>query len=236
MRVMSRAMCFVARQNTQVSHAPHVCSFCVLHSRLVVICSRRAATSADNLTMARSTFRDHRSPFLTNSPSPSPSPGSSSRCSRLYCASTTSSSLMGLIMRIGPSVPAAGCWNFREAARDDDAVTAGAAGTTESEVVLGMPTRLACGDESDPDGLLLLFLIWFHTNSSSETSSLASLRRLSAQTRKVHNQTWDWVYCLRGRRMPMHRVYQRLDIALLGLCPRYSVLCAPCIPLISLSL
>jgi len=83
---------------------------------------------------------------------------------------------MGLIKRIGPSVPVAGCWNFREAAGDADTGAAGAIGATESELVLVMPTRLAFGDESDPDGLLLLFLIWFHTNSSSETSSLASLR------------------------------------------------------------
>lgn len=138
-------------QTSHPSHEGKLRSFLERHSRPVVICSRSAATSADRLVMARSTFRCHRLLLFDGSSFPSSSSSSSSIC-RWERSSASSCSLMGLRTFMGPSEPLAGSWKRR----------------------VEPALRLALGEESVE--LEELCFIWFHTNSSSATSSLASLR------------------------------------------------------------
>lgn len=143
----STTRCFIMTQTIQPSHDGKLLSFLDRHSRPVVICSRRAATSAESFINACSILRCHRPELL---PMSWPISISSSSICLWDRSSASSCSLIGLRTFIGPSLPLIGCVNRRE---EDVAPP--------------------CGDESVELGLLCL--IWFHTNSSSETSSLPSL-------------------------------------------------------------
>lgn len=148
----STRRCFMIDHTRNPSQEGKLRSFLDRHSLPVMICSRRAATSADRFVMARSTFLCHRLLFLDGSATSSSSSSSSSSICRCDRSSASSCSLMGLRIFIGPSDPlAGGCMRRKE-------------------------LRRVLGDESDELGELLL--IWFQTNSSSPTSSLASLDRL----------------------------------------------------------
>lgn len=144
----SMTRCFNTAQDSHSIHAGKLRCFLDLHSLPEVICSRNAATSADRFVIARSIVRCHRLLLLAMACPASSSSSSSismSFCDRL---SASSSSLMGFKTLIGASPSCGGSSNRRDVV-------------------------LALGDASDAVGELCL--IWFQTNSSSVTSSLASL-------------------------------------------------------------
>lgn len=199
--------CFVMDQTSQPSHDGKLRSFFDLHSRPVEICSRMAATSADSLVMARSILRCDR-------PLPTLTSWPISRSSRSVCrcdrSSASSCSLMGLSIFMGPSLPLIGCVKRR----------GGAA---------------ACGEESVALGLLCL--IWFQTNSSSETSSLPSLlARLLVQLNSKGYHAEVTRGALRCRCISVHSFNESLYVASLCFGAADALLTIPCIPFVAFPL